>query len=484
MTPGSLAVIGNRAKTAARTSTDQPPQPWGGWPVVRPVSRWRIWVWGVAYWLVLAPWTWMPPRLSGNVFSRYMTIEAIVERGTLAIERSPLLERSGSPDMVRFGPHLYSDKPPVLPAIASPIYAVLRIFGIRFGGPVDQFLASNFALTWGVVGLASALTLVALRAMLQGVAIPPWLADLATLAFGFGSPLLTYAVTFNNHSVAAGCVTGAWALTILERPKSRTPGRSRFLSGMLAGLGATIDLPVGGLTAACLAMIHLVRGRRRCWTYFAGVLGPTLLHSILQSAIAGTPLPAEMYPSAFEYPGSYWTTPEGIWKETGPRWQFGLDLLVGRQGAFTVFPALWFGLVGMIGGMIARRFDRPTAWMVAGSLAILIGYYVWGVRRTDFAGASFGVRHLLAITPMVYLFALLGLSKTPSFRWVACGLFVAAMAVGGIYAAKGMINPWSRVETRAETDPTLRAVQQGALYRGGTFRGDTRRPQPGAGVGR
>jgi len=475
--------VNGQRPSPAPTSTDTPAHPWGGWPVVRPVPPWRVWVWGIAYWFALAPLTWSP-RMSGNVFSRYMTIEAIVERGTLAIERSPLLRRSGSPDIVRFHSHFYSDKPPVLPAIASPIYAALVFAGgIRFSGPVEQFYLSNFALTWGLVGLASSLTLVALRSMLRGVAIPPWAADLATLAFGLASPLLTYAVTFNNHSVAAGCVAGAWAFALMEGPKSKA-GRMRFASGFLAALAAAIDLPVGALTVAGLAAIQLIRSRSGIWIYLAGAVGPLLLHSGLQSLVTGTPLPAEMYPSAFEYPGSFWMSPGGVWKETGPRWLFGLDFLVGRQGAFTVFPAIWFGLVGLAGGMMARdRSERWSAWIVAGSLVVLIWYYVWGVRRTDFAGTSFGVRHMLPITPMVYLFGVVALGRARRWRMVAIGLFVAAMAIGGIYAIKGMINPWSRAETRAEADPLLRAVQRLAFFQGGTFRVDFIAPQPNPGGG-
>ena len=483
MTPG-LPPLNGIGKPSASNPTGGPPRPWGGWPVVRPVPSWRIWAWGVAYWLALVPLTWTP-RLNGNVASRLMTIEAIVERGTLALERSPLLRSSGSPDIVHFGPHAYSDKPPVLPLIASPIYAALFfIGGIRLAGPPLDFLISNFALAWGVAGLASALTLVAFRAILQTVAIPRWSADLATLAFGAASPLLTYAVTFNNHSVAAGCITGAWAITLLEGSK---PRRSRFVAGTLAGLAATIDLPIGCLTAAGLAIFPLVRSRGGDWTYFAGVLGPVLLHSWSQSLVTGTPLPAEMYPAAFEYPGSYWLTPEGIWKEIGPRWLFGLDFMVGRQGAFTVFPALWFGLFGLAGAAVGQRSDRsdrPAARIIVGSLLVLGWYYIWGVRRTDFAGTSFGVRHLLAITPMVYLFAVVGLSRIGRWRGVALGLFIAGMGIGGVYAVKGMINPWTRVEMRAETDGLLRTLQRGALFQGGTFRGDTRQPRPQPGAGR
>ena len=454
-------------------SIPRPVVPWGGWARVRPVSAGRVWIWGVLYCLLLAPVVGYFPRMSGNVGSRYATVQALAERGTLAVERSSILRQSGSPDVARFRGHSFSDKPPVLPTLAAPIYFALLLGGVRMTGSPGQFLVCNFALTWLTASLASGLSLVALRALLQGVAIPPRAADLATAAFGLASPLLTYAVTFNNHSVAAGCVTAAWALAILERP-GRWAAPSRFGAGLLAALAATIDLPVGGLTLVGLGAVMLARGGRAAAGYLLGAIGPLGLHVALQSLVTGSPLPVEMYPEAFEYPGSYWTTAEGRWQDPRPRWLFGLDFLVGRQGAFTVFPALWFGLAGLIGALAGGREKspfRPVAAIVGGSFMALAAYYIWGVRRTDYAGSSYGARHLLAISPMLYLFAVVGLSRF-RFKAILLPVFAAAMLVGGIYAAIGATDPWTRVEVRARTNSWLAALQRGVMYPSGTFRGE------------
>ena len=225
-----------------------------------------------------------------------------------------------------------------------------------------------------------------------------------------------------------------------------------------------MDLPIGGLTGAGVGLILLRRDRWAVGAFGAGLLGPVLLHAALQSQVTGTPLPAEMYPAAFEYPGSFWASPSGRWTEPGPRWRFGLDFVIGRQGWLTVCPALWLGLVGLVGALLARRGSpraalRPVAVIVAGTLGVLIVYYTWGVRRTDFAGASWGVRHLLVA-------GLRGVAW--SVGWGIIGLLTL---VGGIYAVEGAIDPWTRVENRMKADPVLRAVQQSPLiWRYGTFR--------------
>jgi hypothetical protein len=168
-----------------------------------------------------------------------------------------------------------------------------------------------------------------------------------------------------------------------------------------------------------------------------------------------------MTPQAFDYAGSYWTTEAGRFRETVPRWAWGLELLVGPQGWLTVTPALAFGLLG-IALIACRRSDplRPAAWTAGAVTAVLIAYYTWGVRRTDFAGLSFGTRHLLAVSPIVFFFAVAGLDRLRN-RWANVA-FALVLVVGIVYAWAGMIDPWSRIERRP--DVALRVLQRGVLY--------------------
>jgi hypothetical protein len=437
---------------------ETPVNPFGVLPLVRPVRGSRPWVLGLAYLVVLLPLTAIKVRHSGNVLSRYMTIEAIVEKGTLAVEKTPMIAlRLARPvDMVRFGDHYYSDKPPVLVALATPIYAVLAMLNIRFTSSQQDFVLDNLALTWLTAGVASAMTLVWFRRLLQTVPLRPIVADLLTLTLGFGTQVWTYAVTFNNHTVAAAAITGAMTLTMLERPGSRT--RDRLVAGLLAGFAAVIDLPAGCLTLAGLGAIQVIRARSFPWAYALGAIGPLLLHAWLQAKVTGTPLPVEMYPQAFVYPGSFWLTPEGTFQEYGPRPWFLVELLLGPPGWLTLTPALIFGLAGL-GMALVRRADplRPIAAVVTGSLAVLLIYYAFVVRRTDFAGQSFGTRHLLAVTPAVYFFAVDALTR---FRgWWASTLFAVLTAVGVFYAYHGMKDPWARIEERESKEPTLKLAQ-------------------------
>src|SRR5262245_41975636 len=85
------------------------------------------------------------PQLCANVFSRYATAESLVNRGTLAIEKSPLFEAS-KPDVAKFGDHFYSDKAPVLSVMAAVVLWLLGLGGVQIGESSTDFFAANWVL--------------------------------------------------------------------------------------------------------------------------------------------------------------------------------------------------------------------------------------------------------------------------------------------------------------------------------------------------
>jgi hypothetical protein len=428
---------------------------------LRPIPRWRAALLALAYALILVPLA-RTPHLSGNVFSRYMTVESIVERHTLRIDGSPLRAMSGSPDVVLVKGHWYSDKPPVLSALAAAIYAPLVATDHRFHRSPIEFGLVNWVLVLTFSAFWSAVAVFGVRRMLQAADLPLWVSDLAALAFGLGSPLLTWAVTFNNHSVAAGLLMASGLLALEADRRGSTVYAAG--AGFLASLAATIDLPAGALWTALVGLALASRFRR--WNlpvaFALGTLAPIAFHVVLQMRITGSPLPVELTPEVFDYEGSYWRTPEGRWVEPGPRWRWGIEFWFGPNGWITVLPSLAVGLYGLV-RTVVRRGDplRPAAVVVGTSVVVLSLFYTFGVRRTDFAGWSFGARHMLAITPPVWAFAVIAASQ--SRRGWLWAVLVPLLLVGALYAWVGQRDPWSRVERRP--DPELRWVRPLTLDR-------------------
>ncbi len=436
--------------------------------VRQPIRLWRSILPGILYLVLLGGLTWVGPiRHSGNVWSRYMTIESIVERGTLIIEDSPLLGPSGTPDLAKFRGHLYSDKPPVLSALGALIYFPVERLGYRMSGGIESLHLVNFLLVTTLVGLPSALGINALRRMLQTVEVPRWFADLAVVFFGLGSLLPVYGVTFNNHSPAAGLVTVGVGLVLLDRSDSRSKIVRWSFVGFLVSLAATIDLPTGGLFWIGLAGWLFRKSRNAGMGFLIGTIPPLLLHVVLQSSVTGSPLPVEFYPEAIEFDGSYWKSTAGQFIDESPRIWFLLEFLVGPQGWLTITPILFLTPIGLILLGLGRRDAlRPLAVLVFINIVVLVWYYSYGVRRTDFSGASFGTRHLLAITPIAFFFTIGGLERLRFGAWKL--LVVGFCLIGMVYSYYGILNPWSRVETRNE--PALILLQRFVLYPYSSYR--------------
>jgi hypothetical protein len=391
-----------------------------------------------------------------------MTIESLVERGTFAVDGSPLLVSSGTPDLIEVQGRKFSDKPPVLSVAGAVLYAPLAWSGLRMSESVGSFVIVNWVLVASLVLTSTAAAVAAVRLMLGTLDLWPPMSDALVLLLGLSTLLTTYGVTFNNHSVAAGLLTGAFALVYCAARRV-VPGSLGRMAGVgfLAGLAAVVDIPAG--SAMLLGLAGWTFGRWGLSATAVTVLAaavPIAGHASAQWAVTRSVLPVEMRPELFEYPGSYWLTQAGQWSESGPRWQWALEFLFGPQGWLTVTPALVVGLAGLAAASFRRGPDRAAAWVAAGVTATLIAYYTFGVRRTDFAGQSFGTRHMLAVVPVIWFFAADVLVRM-RHRLLTIG-FGVAVTVGALFAWSGVSNPWSRIEQRSDALTYL--LRATALY--------------------
>ena len=414
------------------------------------------------------------PRHSGNVWSRYATIESLVERGTLAITHSPVLGNAN--DRIKVGDDYYSDKPPGLSVVGTGVYAVLRVFGCRMIG-TDPRLAGvrfrmfNFWMVALLVALPAALGVYLFRACLGPLKLGWLTKDLLAASFGFGTLMLTYAVTFNNHVPAAVLVVGTWAVLLArEAHAERTPARAALL-GFLVALAAAIDLPTGGTAAVALAIYLLVTGRswREMVAFAAGALAPVLLHGVSQSMVTGSPLVAELYPRYWHWePGGagphvpcYWLHPTGTDTNQEGAVSYLGHVLVGPRGWLTLTPAMVFGLVGL--GVCLWRPGlrrRGPALLLLAMLIVVVGYYVGWATRRNYGGQSYGMRWFIALTPLVCYFGAVWHAHTRRVGWRV--LFWIAVGIGVVYSVVGTTMPWSEIER--SSNPVLAVLQHLVIH--------------------
>lgn len=375
------------------------------------------------------------PTFSSNDRSRWATVRALVDEGTFVVgERDPVrwpdakrgdhgilfekgwgtVDKVLDPDTHKF----YSTKPPLLPVIAAGEYWLLKnLFGLSI---VDErFVVVGvilFTLNW----LPFLIYLCLLAKLVDRYGGGEWSRLLVLTAACFGTLLMPFMSTFNNHTPAACCALFAlypalliWdrrrdaetqrraqaekfyadtereadeSTEILERDETDSqaepvsasppplsasaPGWQFALCGFFAGLTASLELPAAAFAAA-LFLLLAYRDPKRTLLFFVPVgLIPVAAFLITNYMAVGmwTPIYAKFGTEWYEYVGSHWRVEPGETKSgidflKEPKPLYAFNLLLGHHGLFSLTPAFLLSLVGL-GMWFGRRepaTDPPAA---------------------------------------------------------------------------------------------------------------------------
>lgn len=392
--------------------------------------------------LAIAAWAMVcafVPHLPVNPASRYAAIEALVDHGTWAIDDTSLLR--STVDKVSWNGHFYSSKPPLLPLLLSPFYALWRL-ATGSGFSDDAYATAAWMrifsglLPW-LIGCAAA------SALLDRFVREPVARILGFTAWAAASLATGYAAHLDNHTWAvAAILVGAVALApvVDDDPDAARP----TLAGISFGLAFAFDLGAGP-TVGMLGLAYVVScvrsGHRRDAIAFAiAAIAPVAGQALIQWQIAGTPKPFYLLDEAYDYPGSYWNRMVEFDALDEPKAVYAFHSLFGHHGLFSVTPWLLAGAVGL-----ASRLDAPLERGVRAAavfaLVFTIAYYVQ--RTNNYGGRCVGMRWYLVLHPTLWCGFVLGLDRTPAWRRPAA-LVVLSMLVafGAISAMHAMINPW------------------------------------------
>jgi hypothetical protein len=191
------------------------------------------------------------PFLSANDRSRWAAIRALVDEGTFAIDDIIFDEKGNrvrgwhSIDVVKHrGPdgrqHYYSSKPTLLTTLLAGEYWLVKTVTGAALAEQPFYVARIMLVLTNVVPLVIALVLLA--RVVEPLVDSDWGRLFVIAAASFGTFMTTFAVTLNNHLIAAVCLI--IALTAIA-PILR------------AGAGSTWRFAVGGLSLAFLAASEL-----------------------------------------------------------------------------------------------------------------------------------------------------------------------------------------------------------------------------------
>jgi hypothetical protein len=440
-----------------------------------------------------------PSQMGANDISRWCTVWSLLERGSYVIDECPwqletqdkvLREPKGAGGSST-GKHFYSSKPALLPTlIAGILYPARWATGV----PLDRVVLQERLPRWtqkpdptapnGVKGVLETpdpakwpayifyfkpivvllnvvpywIFLVLFARVLDRLALGDWTWFFCLIAAAFGTYLLPFTQTLNNHTVAAWSVFFAIYPFLRIWDEGMLSGPRFAAAGFFAAFAAANDLPALALLPLLFCLLVLRHPRQTLLYFVPAALIPIGAFLAAQYAVFGeVKLAYESFGSdEYLYEGSLWKTPLDLdafndHPESYAVYFFHMTL--GHHGVLSLTPIFFFSVWG------ATRLIRSGGWpglLVAGkgqpmvALALLttvltvvvMAFYTWNPKARNYGGSAQGLRWLFWMIPLWLLLLPKGVEPGESRIWVRrlalLALGASVMSVG--YAIR---NPWT-----------------------------------------
>ena len=389
------------------------------------------------------------PFLSGNDRSRWLTIRALVERGTFAIDELVVEPGWDTIDAVVHPDasgrlRLYSSKPPLLAVLCSgPYWLLHRITGWTLGDHPFE-LGRTLMVVYGLLPLAVCM-LFTLR-LIDRIGTTDWGRLWAAALAAGGTLLNTFAVVLTNHLPAAACTAAsAWLVQRIAVDGLRSP-LGFAAAGATAGLAAAFELPALAWLAAVLGLLArtdlkrtlrfalpaalIVAGAALSTNWLAhGTISPPYAHRVAAPA----PLPAGVLlrdgeswnpNNWYDYSlrlangrllTSYWNAPQGVDRGEPSAATYAWHALVGHHGIFSLTPAWLLAIPGIFmlasprrrrRGEVAVRDaeaigqERLARAIATVSLVVMVFYLSRPQLDRNYGGTSSGFRWIFWLAPL------------------------------------------------------------------------------------
>ncbi len=434
-----------------------------------------------------------PTQMGANDISRWCTVWSLLERGSYVIDDCPWQSQTqdkvfkvdpfaravGGDEPVK---HFYSSKPPLLPTL---IAGLLYPFRAALGVPLDHVVTGprlpryvqkedpatpgktvsvletpKEPVKWPVSVLyfkpvvvllnvvPMAVFLVLYARFLDRHAPDDWAWFLSLFAAAWGTYLLAFEQTLNNHTIAAACAFFALYPFVRIWDEGARGGGLFASAGFFAALCACNELP-----AALFGILLFV-------TLAARFPRPTLLWFVPAAAVPCAaflttqylafgkfrPVYEEFGTASYLYEGSFWSAPlEMDWFNVHPEpWPVYLfHMTFGHHGVFSLSPIFLFSAYGAFRVLRGRegRLRALAALTIFLTLALL-AFYAWNPKARNYGGSTQGLRWLFWMIPSWLLLLPAGLeagARSRGLRWLSlAALMVSVVSVG--YALRA---PWS-----------------------------------------
>jgi len=434
----------------------------------------------------------MKAMVGANDISRWCTVWSLLERGTYAIDDCPWqkdtmdkvrkpetssfrLARPGSQGRAGGVEHFYSSKPPLLPTL---IAGILYPFRAASGVPLDAFVPEEMVeryvfkegsetpvlekpkepYRWAaavfyfkpIVVLTNIVPLLVMlilfARLLDRYAVGDWAWSVSLFAAAWGTYLLSFDQTLNNHSVAAWSAFFA-LYALLNIYDTRGGAWSFAAAGFFGAFAACNEIPAA-LFGVLLFLILLVRDPRRTLLYFvpAAILPCAAFLATQYLAMGTFRLAYEDFGTKiYEFEGSYWNVPrefDRFNKHPEPYGVYLFHMTLGHHGVFSLTPIFLFSLYGIARAVRGRaRGLAAVAWLTAGLTVAMFAFYTWNPKARNYGGSTQGLRWLFWLIPFWLVVLPAGLEPGRSRPWFR-KLSLAAVLVSILSVGYALRNPW------------------------------------------
>jgi hypothetical protein len=441
-----------------------------------------------------------PTQMGANDISRWCTVWALLEHGTYIIDDCPWQietqdkvlrepKRGSGPSS---GKHFYSSKPALLPTL---IAGVLYPARIATGIPLDHVVLQQRQERWtqksdpdspnkvkGVLETPKdpakwpayifyfkpiivllnvvpyGIFLVLFVRRLDRLALGDWTWFFCVIAAAFGTYLLPFTQTLNNHTVAAWSVFFA-TYAFLRIWDDGALSAWRFAAaGFFAAFAAANELPALAMLPLLFCLLVVRHPRMTLLFFIPGALIPIAAFLASQYAVFGEVKVAyeSFGTDEYLYEGSLWKTPldlDAFNDHPEPYALYFFHMTFGHHGVFSLTPIFVFSAWGAFrlikaGGRITSLFDKKGPPMVALAYLttvltiVLMAFYTWNPKARNYGGSTQGLRWLFWMIPLWLLMLPKGVGAGETRTWPR-RLALAALAVSVMSVGYAIRNPWS-----------------------------------------
>jgi hypothetical protein len=383
------------------------------------------------------------PVMCVNDASRWNTVWGLVHEGTYVIADELDAEFWYTIDDVKIDGRWYSSKPPLYPTVIAGAYWIIhQIWGLDMHESPEVVIRILLVL-FNIIPLIAFVWVYGLY--LDRCVKDPWARGFWLIAGAFGTYLLGYSVTLNNHIPAA--FAAMFTLYLLVRiiyDGVRNPAYL-MLAGFFAAWTAANEIPAVLFLIGVLAILAARTGWR-AWAFSVPVAALVVAAYFVTTYYAtdGSLIPNYFMKdtSRYLYEGSHWVAPSGIDAASEPKHIYLLHMLVGHHGILSLTP-LWL-FAGLAGLLFLGGYSRQWAeiqWMSIILTVVVLAAYV--VVTNNYGGGAKGFRWSFWLIPLWLAVAPLGAerySRSEVTRLV--GIIALGISVWSVLDS--LESPWGR----------------------------------------